>query len=324
MFRHPYLTLIATSVAIVGGQSVLAQSFPADTIRFVVGYPPGGSTDISARAIANYLSQNTDANFIVENRAGGSGIVGASSVANAEADGYTLLFAASPEVALVEALDRQTDYDVEEDFRPITLIGQVEYVLVGRAGLPASDLNELVAYAEKNPDTLSFASFGIGTSNHLAGEAFKSATNTDFLHVPYNGSAPGMVDLLGGRVDIAFDTVPVVMPHLENGDLTPIGIATAERSDLMPDLPTLAEQGLDGFVAGTWFGLFAPAATDDDTVAWLNDSLGEALSDPELRADLNARGVALRHTTPDELSEFVSEEIKRWGKVVETAGISVN
>lgn len=306
-------TLVATDAG--------ASDFPSEAIRFIVGYPPGGSTDITARILAEHLSRTTDATFIVENRAGASGVVGATSVANATPDGHTLMFAASPEVALVQALGRDVEYDVETDFRPVTMLGQVQFVLVGRAGLPADDLQSLIAHAQENPGALSFASFGTGTSNHLVGEAFKAATGTDMLHVPFAGSAPAMVDLLGGRVDIAFDTVPVVLPHIASGDLKPLGMATLERSDLAPDVPTLDEQGLEGFIGGTWFGLFAPAGVDDATVAWLNETVGSALTDEGVQAQLSERGVSLVHSTPEELAVFVSSEIARWIEVVETAGI---
>lgn len=315
--------LLGVATAVVAATGVAAQEFPSDTIRFIVGYPPGGSTDITARVIADHLSQNTDANFIVENRAGGSGVVGATSVANARPDGHTLLFAASPEVSLVDALGRDVSYDVEKDFKPVTMIGQVQYVLVVRNGLPVDDLESLVGHAQDNPGTLSFASFGTGTSNHLAGEAFKAETGTDILHVPYNGSAPGMVDLLGGRVDLAFDTVPVVLPHIQSGSIKPIGIATAERVDMAPDIPTLDEQGLEGFVAGTWFGLFAPSGVDDEIVEWLNRTVGQALTNDEVRDQLADRGVSLVHSTPEELSAFVSNEIDRWVDVAERAGVSI-
>jgi tripartite-type tricarboxylate transporter receptor subunit TctC len=315
--------LLSAVLAAVPAAQVVASDFPSEAIRFVVGYPPGGSTDITARVIAEHLSQTTDATFIVENRAGASGVVGATSVANSTPDGHTLMFAASPEVALVQALGRDVEYDVEADFRPITMLGQVEFVLVARSGLPVDDLDGLIAHAQENPGTLSFASFGTGTSNHLVGEAFKDATGTDMLHVPYAGSAPAMVDLLGGRVDIAFDTVPVVLPHMASGDLKPIGMATLGRSDLAPDIPTLDEQGLEGFVGGTWFGLFAPSGVDDGVIDWLNETVGGALTDESVRAQLAERGVALVHSTPEELAEFVSSEIARWIEVVETAGIEV-
>lgn len=323
MFSSSARLLLASTMVFGWTTVATAQDFPTDTVRFVVGYPPGGSTDISARMIAEHLSQNTDANFIVENRAGGSGVVGATTVANARPDGHTLLFAASPEVALVQALNRDVSYSVEDDFKPITMVGQVQFILVARGDFPEDNLEDFIGYAHEHPDELSFASFGVGTSNHLVGEAFKSETGTDILHVPYNGSAPAMADLLGGRVDMAFDTVPVVMPHIKSGDLKPLGVSTLERSDLVPDIPTLDEQNLDGFVGGTWFGLFAPADTEDDHVAWLNERMGEALNDPELRAALAERGVSLGHSTPEELGDFVASEIQRWLAVVETANITV-
>lgn len=316
-------TLTMSVCAAVIATSAMAQDFPSNTIRFVVGYPPGGSTDITARMIADYLSQNTDANYIVENRAGGSGVVGATSVANGPTDGHTLLFAASPEIALVQALGREIEYNPREDFKPVTMVGQVEFILAARGDFPADDLAGFLEYAKENPGTLSFASFGTGTSNHLVGESLKAETGLDILHVPYNGSAPAMVDLLGGRVDIAFDTVPVVLPHLQNGGLKALGTATQERSGLAPDVPTLNEQGLEGFVGGTWFGLFAPSGVEEDRIAWLNEQMGEAMNDPELRRALAERGVSLIHSSPEELSEFVDNEIDRWVEVVEVSGISV-
>ena len=316
-------SLTMSACAAVITTTAMAQDYPSETIRFVVGYPPGGSTDITARMIADHLSQNTEANFIVENRAGGSGVVGATSVANGTADGHTLLFAASPEIALVQALGRSVEYDPREDFEPVTMVGQVEFILAARGDFPADDLAGFLEYAQENPGTLSFASFGTGTSNHLVGEAFKAETGLDILHVPYNGSAPAMVDLLGGRVDIAFDTVPVVLPHLQNGGLKALGTATTERSELAPDVPTLNEQGLENFVGGTWFGLFAPSGVEADRIAWMNEKMGEAMNDPELRRALADRGVSLIHSTSEELSQHVDSEIDRWVEVVETSGVTV-
>jgi tripartite-type tricarboxylate transporter receptor subunit TctC len=300
-----------------------AAEFSSEPIRFIVGYPAGGSTDIAARLIVDKVSAETGRRFIVDNRPGASGIVGAGVVANAAPDAQMLLFAASPEVALARALNRKIDYDPQVGFRPITLIGKVPFMLAINIDVPAQNLQEFITYVRKNPGTANFASFGIGTSNHLFSEYFKALTSTDIVHIPYKGSAPAITDLLGGRIQMVFDTVPVLLPYIKSGQLRALGVAMDERSPLAPEVPTLAEAGLPGLVGGTWFGVFGPSGMASDRVAYLNRILTQALTSPDIRKTFIERGIIPSPTTPDGLGDFVMDEVRRWSEIAQRANISI-
>lgn len=317
-------SLVAAFTLFAAPAPGVAQTFPSEPVKLIVGYPPGGSTDIASRIIAEKLTQDTGKNFIVDNRPGAGGIVAAGSVVRATPDGHTLLFAASPEVALVRALNRKIDYDVKTDLKPVTTMGHVPFMLVINPELPATNLKEFIEYARKNPEKLNFASFGIGTSNHLFGEYFKSRTGLDITHVPYKGSSPAMADLLGGRVQMAFDTIPAVLPHIQTGKLRPLAVAMNERFPLAPEVPTMAEAGLADAAGGSWFGLFAPAKTPDDRIAYLNQVFVKTLNDPEVKKKLADRGIFATSSTPQGLTAFVDSEIERWSGVVRQAKIELD
>lgn len=324
MTSLPFAKVVAVLAwACLQATSAIASDFPSEPVRLVVGYPAGGSTDIAARIIADKAAAETGKRFFVDNRAGASGIVGAGAVANAPADAHMLLFAASPEVALVRALNRKIDYDPKTSFQPITLIGQVPFMLVVHPDVPARNLQEFLAYARQNPGKVNFASFGLGTSNHLFSEYFKARTATDIVHIPYKGSAPAITDLLGGRVQMAFDTVPVLLPYIASGQLRALGVAMNERSPLAPEVPTLAEAGLPDFVGGTWFGIFGPRGMSRDRVAYLNRVFTNVLKNPDTQKTFRERGIVPSPTTPEEFSEFQDREIERWSGVVRAAKISV-
>jgi len=320
---HALFSALLLAAGAFFAQPAGAASFPSEPIKLVVGYPPGGSTDIAARIIADKLEKEIGKPVLVDNRAGASGIVGASTVARATPDGHTLLFAASPEIALVQALGRQINYNPRTDFEPITIIAQVPFMLVIHPDVPAKDLRAFLDYARKNPNKVNFASYGLGTSNHLIGEYFKTHTDTRLVHVPFKGSAPAMTDLLAGRVQMAFDTVPVVLPQVESGKLRALGVATKDRSPLAPNVPTLHEAGLPDFVGGTWFGLYAPAKTPEDVLAYLNRAFVNALKDPDVSQKLHGRGIVPVGSSPAELTAFADSEIKRWSEVVQRAGIKL-
>jgi len=301
----------------------VAAELSSEPVRFVVGYPAGGSTDIAARLVVDKVAAETGRRLIVDNRPGASGIVAAGAVANAAPDAQMLLFAASPEVALARALNRKIDYDPQAGFRPVTLIGKVPFMLAINNDVPAKNLQEFIAYVRKNPGTANFASFGIGTSNHLFSEYFKALTSTDIAHIPYKGSAPAVTDLLGGRIQMVFDTIPVLLPYIQSGQLRALGIAMDERSPLAPEVPTFAEAGLPGLVGGTWFGVFGPPGMANDRVAYLNKVLTEALNSPDIRKAFIERGIIPSPTTPDGLDLFVRDEIRRWSEIVQKAKISI-
>lgn len=286
-----------------------------------MGYPPGGSTDIAARLIAQKLMPVVSQNVIVDNRAGASGTIGASLVAKAEPDGHTLSFAASPEVAIYRALVKNPSYDSLRDFQPVTLVGRVPFMLVVHPSVAASSVKELVALAKAKAGALNFASFGSGTSNHLVGEAFRAATGINIVHIPYKGSAPAIADLLGGQVQMTFDAVPVVLPQVRAGKLKALAVATPRRSPLAPDVPTMDEAGVAGFTGGTWWGVLAPARTPAPVVDRLSREIAAIVRAPDVTQTFTERGFEAAGNNPAEFRAFIESEIRRWLKVAQGAGI---
>jgi tripartite-type tricarboxylate transporter receptor subunit TctC len=296
-------------------------TFPTRPVRFVVGYPAGGTTDIAARLIAQKLSPVFSQSVVVDNRAGASGTIGATLVAKSEPDGHTLSFAASPEAAIYRALMKTLPYDSLKDFQPITLVGRVPFMLVVHPSVNANSVKELVALAKAKPGTLNFASFGNGTSNHLVGEAFRAATGINIVHIPYKGSAPAIADLLGGQVQMSFDTIPVVLPQARAGKLRALAVATAKRSPLAPTVPTMDEAGVAGFAGGTWFGVLAPAQTPSRIVERLASEIGTILRAPDVAQNFNDRGIEPVGNSPAEFRAFIESESQRWLKVAQDAGV---
>lgn len=300
--------------------SLAQDNWPGRPVRIVVAYPPGGSTDIIARLLAERLSRAWSQPVVVENRAGAAGTLGADSVAKAAPDGTTLLVAASPEIAIARSTQRNLPYDPVRDFEPITLISESPFLLLVNPQIQARNVTELVALARAQPGRMNFASFGTGTSTHLVGELFRATAGIDITHVPYRGSAPAMTDLIAGQVQMAFDTIPAGLPHLREGRLRGIAVARAERSPLAPQIPTMAEAGLPGFVGGTWAALLAPARTPQpivqriwrDVEAALRGGLVVALT--ERGTEPNARG-------PEHLRGFIEAEVTKWSGVAQRAGI---
>jgi len=296
-------------------------AYPTRPIRLIVGYPPGGSTDIAARLIGQKLAPVFGQSIVVDNRAGASGTIGAAIVAKSDPDGHTLSFAASPEVAIYRALMKNPPYDSLRDFQPITLVGRVPFMLVVHPSVPAASVKELVALAKAKPGTLNFASFGNGTSNHLVGEAFRAATNIDIVHIPYKGSAPAIADLLGGQVQMTFDTIPVVLPQVRAGKLRALAVTTPKRSPLAPEVPTMEEAGVPKFTGGTWFGVLAPAKTPAPVVDRLNREITAILRARDVMQTFIDRGIEPVGDSPAEFRAFIEAETHRWLKVAQDAGV---
>jgi tripartite-type tricarboxylate transporter receptor subunit TctC len=313
--------LSALLVAAIATATAADIAFPTRPIRLIVGYPPGGSTDIAARLVAQKLTPVLGQTVIIDNRAGASGTIAASIVATAEPDGHTLSFAASPEAAIYRALMKNPPYDSLKDFQPVTLVGRVPFMLVVHPSVSANTVKELVALAKGKPGTINFASFGNGTSNHLVGEAFRAATGINIVHIPYKGSAPALADLLGGQVQMTFDAVPVVLPQVKAGKLKALAVATAKRSPLAPNVPTMDESGVPGFTGGTWFGVLAPARTPTAIVDRLSREIGTVLRAPDVAQTFNDRGIEPVGSTPAEFHAFIASETKRWLKVAQDAGV---
>jgi tripartite-type tricarboxylate transporter receptor subunit TctC len=297
--------------------------WPNRPVRMIVAYPAGGSTDIAARLLADRLARVWGQPVIVENRAGAAGTIGADSVAKSAPDGYTLLLAASPEIAIARSTLRNLPYDPVADFAPINLLAQSPFLLVAFAGLNVSNLAELTALARARPGTLNYASFGIGTSNHFVGELFKAETGLDIQHIPYRGSGPMMNDMVAGSVQLGFDTVPAALPHVRSGRLRAIGAAMLRRSPLAPDVPTFDEQGLRGFTGGSWVGLVAPARTPEAVIARIAADTDRVMQDG-LGRELEERGLAPENLGPAPFRAFIEVEVRKWGDVARRANITAS
>lgn len=314
------LGLSATASAAAGG----AGAFPTHSVRMLVGYPPGGNVDIAARIIAAELGKKLGQSVVVDNRAGASGQIAAAATAQAAPDGYTILLGASPELAIVTALKKKVPHDPLKDLQPISLATQVPFVLVVNPSVPAKTVKELIAYAKANPGKLNYASFGNGSSNHLFAELFKSRAGVKIEHIPYKGGGPAMTGLLGGQVQMEFESLGVVLPHVEAGKLRALAVAMPARSSLAPAIPTMAEAGLPGLEGGTWNGFVGPAGMSPAITAKLSEKINEAMREPAVRKQLIEKGLIPSADSPKEFGAFIASEIKRWSRVAEAANIHID
>ncbi|WP_145925266.1 Bug family tripartite tricarboxylate transporter substrate binding protein [Bordetella sp. H567] len=321
MFENLFKLVLMAGLSVVTSAATAAETYPARPVRMVVAYPAGGTTDIAARILAKALSERMKGSFVVENRAGGGGVIGAGMVVNSPPDGYTLLFAASPELSIAKATKKDVPYDAEKDFAPVAMIGQVPFVLVVSKDFPPNTVRELIAYAKAHPGAVNFSSYGSGTSNHLAAERLNLQAGIKMTHVPYRGSAPSLTDLMGGQIQVTLDAVPAVLPLIQSGKVKALAIATPQRSALLPDVPTMTESGLPGFVGGTWFALVAPKGTPAAVVQVLSQATIASLNDPALKKDLEMRGLVLDPQPPEYLARFLAAESAKSQQVVTRIGL---
>jgi tripartite-type tricarboxylate transporter receptor subunit TctC len=297
----------------------IAQSYPAKPIRLIVPYAPGGAVDIIARATAQELTKRVGQQIIVDNRTGAGGNIGSDTVAKAPPDGYTLLMA-SPANTINSSLYTNMPYDPLRDLIPIALIGSVPSVLVANPSLPVQDIKQLIALAKAKPGALTYGSGGSGTTEHLAGEMFKSFAGIDLLHVPYKGGAQVMIDLMGGQVALMFSNQLGVLPHIKAGKLKALGVASAERSTALPDVPTFAEAGFPDFKVSVWWGVMAPAGMPKDVVNQLNREIVAGLASPEMKERLQTMSAQPIGGTPEQFAAFFAAETKRWAPIVKASG----
>lgn len=297
----------------------LAQAYPNKPVKLVVGYAAGGATDVIARLVGQKLGEGLGQTVVVENRAGANSNVGAEAVARSPADGYTV-FVFTIANTINATLYEKLAYDPRKDFEPVGLIAKVPNILVVNNEVPVRTLAEYVAYAKTQPQGITFASSGSGSSIHLSGEMFKMITGLNMLHVPYRGSAPAVTDLIGGQVQSMFDNAPSAMPHIQGGRLRPIAITGPQRSPLLPDVPTVAESGHAGFDVQSWFGLALPQGTPQPIVVRLNAELNKVLAMPDVKKRLADLGATPAGGTPADMRRFVDAEIKRWHAVVKASG----
>jgi tripartite-type tricarboxylate transporter receptor subunit TctC len=314
--------LAALCLTLFGGilQNAHAE-FPERPLRLVVPFPPGGGTDLVARQLAEGLGKDLGQTVVVENRGGGSTIIGTENVAKSPADGYTLLLATFAH-AVNPGLHPKLPYSTFDSFTPVALIGRSPNVLVVSPKLPFKTVQDLLVYARAHPGKLTFGSYGNGTSAHLAGELFKSLAKVDMVHVPYRGSGPAITDLIGGQIDTMFSTVASVAQHVKSGQLRALAVTSAQRSPSHPDWPTVAESGVPGYVVESWYGIYVPAGTPPAVVARLNAALKVAVQQPGFRRNVEEEGLVINVGTPQELDTFVRSEEARWTRIIKDAGIS--
>ena len=300
---------------------VAAETYPERVIRIVNPFPPGGSVDVTARILAQKLSENLGQQVIVENRAGAGGNTGADSVAKAEADGYTLLFTAPGPLVINQTLyTKGLPFDPTKDFAPVALFAVAPIVLMVHPGVAAQNVQELIALAKAQPGNISFASAGNGSTNHLAGEMFKSMAKIDIVHVPYRGAGPAMNDLIGGHVQTFFDLLPSSLPQIKTGKVRALGNAGAQRPAALANLPTVAEQGLPGFDASSWMGLVAPAKTPAPVLARLSEEIARVLKEPDMIVRIRELGSEPGHAFGAAFGTFMHAETAKWAEVIRTSG----
>jgi tripartite-type tricarboxylate transporter receptor subunit TctC len=322
MTRSRFLLLLG-ALACAPCAHAQAQAYPHRLIRMVVGYPAGGPIDVTARMLVQRLSPILGQAIIIENRAGATGTVAAKAFASAEPDGYTLMLGNASSLSVMPAIARYRDYDSVKSFAPIAKLTEGYEVLVVDPNGPAKTVQELVAYARANPGKLNFGSAGFGNLTHLSGELLKLKTGIDIVHVPYKGAPEAVSGLLTGQVHLMFGEVAGLLPLVREGKLRALGVASEARNALAPELPTLIEGGLPDFVALTFTGVLAPAATPPTIVAKLNGAINEVLASPELRASLQRLGSEIRPGSPADFVAFLTRERSKWDEVVRLAGINM-
>jgi tripartite-type tricarboxylate transporter receptor subunit TctC len=300
-----------------------AQTYPNRTIRMIVGFTPGGGTDIMARLIASKLPEVLGQPVVVENRPGAATNIANEMVARSAPDGYTLLVATSV-VAINMALYKKLPYDTVRDFAPVSLFAESPNVVVVSNKVAARTLQELVALARAKPGVLNYSSAGSGTSQHMSGELLKLRTGTDIVHVPFKGTAPSLTAVMGGDVDISFANIPAILQHVKAGRLRPLALSGDRRSELMPEVPTVAEAGVPGGTVGVWYGVLAPAATPRDIVETLSTAIIKIAHSPDTKQRLAEQGAEAVGSTPEAFGKLLREEVARWTEVVNAAGIKAD
>jgi len=322
--RH-LLGLIAGAAVLATLPAQAQEKFPDRPIMFVVPFPPGGPTDAMARILATELTRELGQSVIVDNKAGAGGNIGADAVARATPDGYTIMFGTSGPLAINQSLYKGQKYDARTSFEPVIYVGYLPNILVVRPGLGVNNVQELIAKEKAKPGTLNYASSGNGASSHLAGVLFNELTGAKLLHVPYKGTGPALNDLLGGQVDMTFTDILTAMPYIKADKVKPLGVATAKRSSALPDIPTIAEQGVKGYDVSVFFGVVAPKGTPADRVKLLNQAFTRALAADKVKQTFAAQGLeSAPDHSPAYLGKFIKAEVDKWAKVVKQSGVQLD
>jgi tripartite-type tricarboxylate transporter receptor subunit TctC len=323
MMRIVQRILLGALVA-VAATGAFAQSYPSKPIRLIVPFPPGGTTDILAREMGERITSATGQPVVIDNRPGAAGNVGSDIVAKAAPDGYTLLMCTVSSHAINPGLYSKLPYDHIKDFAPVILVARVPNVLEVNPSVPVNTVTDLIKLAKEKPGQLNFASSGSGTSIHLSGELFKTMAGVDMVHVPYKGSAPAVTDLVAGQVQVMFDNLPSSLGQIKAGKLRAIAVTSTQRAPALPDVPTIAESGLPGFEATSWFGVLAPAGTPPAIIAKLNAEIDKWLQSPEAKEKLLGQGAAAAGGTPEQFGAYIRAETDKWAKVIKTSGAKID
>jgi tripartite-type tricarboxylate transporter receptor subunit TctC len=309
--------------AVFSAGAAVADAYPNKTIKWVVPFPPGGAMDVMARTLGEKLAQSMKQPVIIENRAGAGGTIGSGAVAKSEPDGHTMMIVSIGH-AVNPSLYPKLFYDAAKDFEPVSLVGIVPNILVVNPAVKANSVKELIAQAKAEPGKLSYASAGNGTTVHLAAELFASMAGVDILHVPYKGSSPAVTDLMGGQVNMMFDSVSSAKPYIESGKLKALAVTTSKRSSVFPNVPTMAEAGLKGYELSGWYAVFVPAKTPKAIVNRLHDELVKALKQPDVRQRFASIGAEPVGSSPEELAKYLKSETTRWSAMVRERSIKAD
>ena len=321
-FARAAYAIVAAAVALAAPPAV-AQAYPAKPVRIVVGAAAGGPLDLVARITAQKLTEAFEQQFVIDNRAGAGGTIAGEHVARAAPDGYTLYMGSAATLCIAPALYPKLGYDPVRDFAPISVVAATSFVLVVHVSVPARSVKEFVALAKAKPAQLRFGSAGSGSATHLAAELFRSMAKIDVVHVPYKGGSQAILDVLSGQIDFMFDTIPNSMPHVNSGRLRALGVSGSRRSPVMRDLPTIAEAGIAGYEATTWFGLLAPAGTAADSVSRLGAAVRKAVAHEDTRQRMLGQGIEPLGGTPEAFALLIQAELPKWARVVRASGARV-
>lgn len=315
------LAICLTAFTLVGIGNAFAADYPTRPVRWIVTYPPGGGTDITARIMGQWLSERLGQQFVIENKPGGGNNIGTEAAVNAAPDGYTVMLV-NPANAINATLYRKLPFTFLRDIAPVAGIMRVPNVMEVNPSVPAKTVAEFIAYAKANPGKINWATSGNGTSVHLSGELFKMMTGVDLTHIPYKGSAPALTDMIAGTVQVIFDNMPPSLPHIRAGKLRALAVTTNVRSDALPDVPTVAET-VPGYEASAFYGMGAPKGTPPEIIDKLNKEINAGLADPKIKARLAEMGGMLISGTPAEFGKLVADETDKWAKVIKTGGVAL-
>ncbi len=318
-----YRVFIAAAVAVVTATPAVAQNYPTRPVRFIVPFAPGGNTDVQGRLIAQKLSEKWGQQVVVDNRAGAGGTLGVEMLAKAPADGYTIALASFGNILVGPSLFPKLAYDPMKDLAPVVLVSLPPGLLVVNPALPVKNVGDLVAYGKANPGKLNYGSAGNGTWNHLFAEHFKTLAGIQMTHIPYKGANPAVTDVMGGQIQLSFAPFPAAVPQIKSGRLRVLGVTSAQRSPVLPEVPTVAESGLPGYSAASWFAVLAPAKTPTAVINIVNRDTNAVLTQPEVKAAFAADGTEPAGGTPEQLRESMRAGIAQWGKLVRDLGVKL-